>query len=258
MKYVSLSFDDGRSDTYEIALPILRKYGLSATVNIISDFVLNPNKYQFKSASNPMSKEQIIEWQNVGYEVACHGSIHKNTRENILKNINELELFGVNVQNIGFASPSSYITEENVKELGILELQKEGLLFYIRSGIQVRREGWVYIFLSMIEKFTHSKVLYWILNKRSVLKPHNLPIVLPSVAIKNYHTFKQVKFFIEHVPDGEAIIIMLHSILHRNNKFYGSDYYYWDVNRFELLCEYLAKSSNLKTVTTKELVKEYL
>ena len=73
MRYVNLSFDDGRSDTYEIAFPILKKYGLTATVNIVSDFVINPDKPYFKSASQPMSQEQILEWQKMGHEIPRKG-----------------------------------------------------------------------------------------------------------------------------------------------------------------------------------------
>lgn len=141
MKYVNLSFDDGRSDTYDIAFPILKKYGLYATVNIISNFVLESEKYQFKSATKAMTIEQILNWQQNGYEVACHGKTHSNTVEDVVQNIRELKQFGVNTTEIGFASPSSEITPENVKRMGILSLKERGILSYIRSGVQIRRGG---------------------------------------------------------------------------------------------------------------------
>ncbi len=39
MKYAVLSFDDGRADTYEKAYKILKKYGLTATINAVTDFI---------------------------------------------------------------------------------------------------------------------------------------------------------------------------------------------------------------------------
>ena len=39
MKYVVLSFDDGRRDFYVNAFPILMKYKLVATLNVITDYV---------------------------------------------------------------------------------------------------------------------------------------------------------------------------------------------------------------------------
>ena len=39
MRYVILSFDDGRRDFFTNALPVLRKYQLKATLNVVSDFV---------------------------------------------------------------------------------------------------------------------------------------------------------------------------------------------------------------------------
>ena len=90
MKYIVLSFDDARSDTYEIALPIMQRYGLVGTVNIISDYVLHPDHYHFVTSSKAMTAEQVRNWQKCGGEIACHGSTHKNTAEDIKRNIDEL------------------------------------------------------------------------------------------------------------------------------------------------------------------------
>lgn len=38
MKYITLSFDDGRKDFFTNALPVLKKYNLPATLNVITDF----------------------------------------------------------------------------------------------------------------------------------------------------------------------------------------------------------------------------
>lgn len=254
MKYLSLSFDDGRSDTYNVAFSILKQYGLPATVNIISDFVLHPDKYSFESASQPMTKDQIVEWQNASNEVASHGSTHHNSKEDIIKSIEEMMGLGINVINVGFASPESEVTEANVKALGISELKDSGKISYIRSGIQVRREGGGYTLVSLVERITHSINLYWSLNKNSILRPKELPYVLPSAAVKSYHTTEQIINFVDRIPDGSAIIIMLHSILRKSDEFYGADNYYWDAERFEIFCQYLKSNQNIKVVTTLELV----
>lgn len=36
MKFIALSFDDARSDTYEVAMTIMKKYGLTGIVNAIA------------------------------------------------------------------------------------------------------------------------------------------------------------------------------------------------------------------------------
>ena len=45
MKYVILSFDDGRRDTYLNAFPILKENDLTATLNVVSDFILHSEDY---------------------------------------------------------------------------------------------------------------------------------------------------------------------------------------------------------------------
>ena len=79
-KKIVLSFDDGRLDTFENAIPIMDKYGIPATINITTDFILHPNKYcSFKSAGNKaMSVDQIQEIYKKGYEIASHGNEHLN------------------------------------------------------------------------------------------------------------------------------------------------------------------------------------
>lgn len=66
MKYIALSFDDGRLDTYEVAMPIMKKHRLIGTVNVISDFVLHPTNYHFESSPKGMTAEQVLDWQNWG------------------------------------------------------------------------------------------------------------------------------------------------------------------------------------------------
>ena len=256
MKYVCLSFDDARQDTYKYAFPILKQYGLNATVNVISNFVTEPNKYSFSSAPQAMTKEQILEWQDESFEVACHGSSHKNTDIDVLNNIKELESFGVNVDEIGFASPESWITEKNIGQTGIDRLQKEGKILYIRSGIQILREGFFYTCWSLIEQYTHSSFLYYLLNKKNIIHcPFEKCSILPSAAIKDYTKCKQIKYFINHMKDDEAIILMFHSILPPADSNFGKDHYYWSLEKFERLCKWLSENETIIVLSTKDLFK---
>ena len=52
MKTIILSFNDARRDFYTRALPIIKKYNLTATLNVISDFILNPSNYCCFSSGN--------------------------------------------------------------------------------------------------------------------------------------------------------------------------------------------------------------
>ncbi len=254
MKYISLSFDDSRSDTYDVAKPIMEKYGLTGTCNVITDFVLNPSHFSFVSAANSMTAEQVIEWVKWGGEIACHGSTHKNTPNDIIKNIDELKRIGVDIGTIGFASPESWLTVSNMESSGIKKLKDDGVVKYLRSGIQVRREGVWYTLISVVEMFTHSPYLYYLQNKRCVFKYKAENEFVLSAAVKDYTTVRQVKYLIETLVDSEALILMFHSVLEKGNEGYGTDHYYWDSNRFDELCNYLSESDDITVVNTCDLL----
>lgn len=252
MKYVAFSFDDGRADTYEVAMPIMKKYGFWGTVNIISGFIINPQNYHFQSASRGMTAEEAIEWQNGG-EIASHGSTHKNSIDEIITSIKEMESLGIDVNDIGFASPESWLTESNIRFSGIDDLLSNGTVSYLRSGIQIRREGLIYTALSIIERYTHSKWLFYILNKRNIIKGKCQ--VYPSAAVKDFTALSQIKYLIDKVGNGEALILMFHSILPKGNEFYGSDHYYWDAEYFDQLCQWLKGRNEVSILTVRDLIK---
>jgi hypothetical protein len=260
MKYIAFSFDDSREDTYTVVYKIMKKYGIKATVNVITEFVNEPEKFGgFVSNKNPMTVEQLLEWQNDGNEIACHGHTHKNTAQDVKLNIYNLKKMGLDTENIGFASPNSYLTEENIKDTGIGKLYNDGTISYIRSGIQIKREGLLYIFVSIIEQLTHSKELFYKLNSKNKILVDSLNVsqkIIPSVAIKDYTTVSQVEYFIDKLKDNEAVILMFHSILYRGSEGYGKDHYYWDADKFEKLCADLTNVSGIQIITTHKLFRK--
>ena len=251
-KYVVFSFDDGRLDTYTRAYPILKKYGMPFTLNVCTDFVEHQENYNcFKSADNKSVKpEHLLEMQKNGVEIACHGHLHLNTKEDVLNNIASLEKMGVNVSNIGFASPNSEITEDNASD--VLDLVKDGVLSYVRSGIQVRREGLIYSALSLAERKIHSFSLFYRLNRRCIIKNTKQKVLL-SIGIHKATTVKQLLKFIDKMKDGEAVILMFHSILDKNDVGYGCDNWYFDLECFDKLCRSLSDNADVTVCTTKEL-----
>ena len=252
-KTVILSFDDGRADTYTNALPTLKQYGLTATLNVVSDFVLHPEKYtEFSSGGNlAVTPEQLREWQASGIEIACHGSTHKNTVEDILTNIEELRSMRLSVERIGFASPRSELTSEN--SASIQALVSQGTLSYIRSGIQTRREGLIYTALTVLERITHSKFLYYVLNRKNILSPQP-GVFLSSVAITRYTTLEQICYLIDRMQDGESLILMFHSILYSKDLGYGADSWYWDAVQFDSLCKTLKSDKRIRVLNLEQLI----
>lgn len=67
-KSVVITFDDGYKDNYTNAFPILKKYGLKATVFVITDTVDKNNSY--------MTSAELRELQNGGIDIESHTAGH--------------------------------------------------------------------------------------------------------------------------------------------------------------------------------------
>jgi len=67
-KAVVITIDDGYRSTYEIAFPLLQRYGFTATLFIYTDFV--------GSSSLAMTWDQIREMQAAGFEIGSHSLSH--------------------------------------------------------------------------------------------------------------------------------------------------------------------------------------
>ncbi len=255
MKTVVFSFDDARLDTYTNAFSLMSRYKLPFTINVVTDFVLNPERYtNFKSGNNKsMTEEQLMECFEKGIEIACHGHTHQNTREDVLKNIAELKRMKILDLPCGFASPNSYLTESNGGD--IQSLVSEGKLLYTRSGVQIRREGFLYAVLSCLERCTHSPRLFYFLNKRNIIVDSKNTF-LKSVAITRHTTVKQILYFVNRMNDYTGVIFMFHSVLKPEEAGYGADDWYFDEDRFQQLLDALTKDENVTFSTTKAFLSK--
>ena len=254
-KYVVFSFDDGRLDTYTNAFRILKKYKFPAPVNVATDFINNPQNYtNFRSAGNlAMNWEQIANLQANGWEIASHGHMHLNDCEDIKKSLDEFVKHNINIENIGFASPNSEIDCSNFAKL------KQGLsnrISYIRSGLQVRREGLLYAGITFLNRQLKSKRILCLLNKKCKLRLHQdltqKPIL--SVGISSDMTKKSIIALLETLSDNECYILMFHSILSDQESDWKVDRWWWDEKKFEGLCDWLTNQKDIKVITTQQLI----
>jgi len=74
-----ITFDDGYVDTLENALPILQKYGFSATCYFISQRSGQYNEWdaaQLNVRKHLMNDTQIRAWRDAGMEVGAHSRTH--------------------------------------------------------------------------------------------------------------------------------------------------------------------------------------
>jgi glycosyltransferase involved in cell wall biosynthesis len=79
-KPVMLSFDDGYEDNYLIAFPLLKKYGMTATIFLIGNSAIRSNVWDEKNgepAAKLLNDQQIKEMMNSGIEFGSHTMNHK-------------------------------------------------------------------------------------------------------------------------------------------------------------------------------------
>ena len=109
-KSVILTFDDGYRDNWELAMPLLSRYGFSATVFMVSDLVGGTNLWERNESrqnAEMMKLEHLREWLDAGFEVGSHGVSHRRVttlnpeelEEEVTKSKKDLEdLLGVDIK----------------------------------------------------------------------------------------------------------------------------------------------------------------
>jgi peptidoglycan/xylan/chitin deacetylase (PgdA/CDA1 family) len=83
-KPVIISFDDGYRDTHEVAYPILREYGMTATVFVVAAPTSMVNYWDpcdTYVAAPLMSQSQILELHQGGIEIGSHSLTHARLTE---------------------------------------------------------------------------------------------------------------------------------------------------------------------------------
>jgi len=76
---VLITFDDGDESIFENAFPILKSYGFTALVFVISDFVGKTNTWDnnlFGKLSRQLNWDQIKELNQNGWEIGSHTATH--------------------------------------------------------------------------------------------------------------------------------------------------------------------------------------
>ncbi len=83
---VCVTFDDGYRNNYLYAYPILKKYGLTATFYVVTDFINNRTPFAWISPESdakkdellrfPLSWDEICEMQDNGMEFGSHSHTH--------------------------------------------------------------------------------------------------------------------------------------------------------------------------------------
>lgn len=125
VRYVSpkpmlvIEYDDGALEDYNLAFPIHKKYKVPATTNIITKLI----GAEDQQGNTYMTKEQLIELYDNGWEISNHTARHNNLgEENLLvsANIGDIKIYPANAKSfrpdIG-GSTNGIIIEDTTEEV---------------------------------------------------------------------------------------------------------------------------------------------
>lgn len=127
-RYACLTFDDGYQDLYTNALPLLQKYGATATVFAVTGCIDATNSWDQAGGTCPiplLSRGQVLELDSMGIEFGSHGVSHRRLtflgredREREIRGSKETleELLGHEVR--FFCYPHGDCNEEVREEVG--------------------------------------------------------------------------------------------------------------------------------------------
>lgn len=174
MKYISITFDDGRSDNYTIAKQIMDKYNLKGTVYITTGFIDNTweDSDILESPTRPLNIDEIKKMKNCGWEIGLHGDKHKTEVEDTKNSLNKLKEWGIDNNKWGMSIPNSSTSEEEVKE--IFEKNFNNKIVYIRRGRNCNTKSIKYKILFILYSIFKFKWAYRLFNKENIVSTKDI------------------------------------------------------------------------------------
>lgn len=130
-RVAAVTFDDGAENNLEIASPILKKYGFTATNYIVSNYIGASNSWDRHlgiSETPCMDESRIRRWLADGHEIGSHTQDHvalnhvseEDARRQIAESRVQLaDMFGVNISSVAFPyGEHSQIHRDFAREAG--------------------------------------------------------------------------------------------------------------------------------------------
>ena len=244
MKYLVLSFDDATLDFYTNVMPILKKYEINVTLNVITGFSDN----SYKHINKIMDFEQIKEASANGNEIAMHSDSHSRKIDLNDYQICFNKLTSLGIKQYGLALPFNQSIPAS-----ILDYAKENN-FYIQTG-----ETYKSSFLEkIIVKLNKNKRYYYFFKKNTIDYLKNKTMVFNRIPI---YLDKAPSFYIENIKNlrgNRLIILMFHQIYktiedcQRCSFPEGS----WTTGYLDNLIKECQKE-NIKIITMKDFYSKY-
>lgn len=260
MVSVVLTFDDGRSDNFLTAKPIMDKYGFCGTVYITTGFVDGTWQEQsvLDSPTEPLNVEQIRDLQCSGWEIGLHGDKHQTDVSDMGTALKKLNLWGLSTEKMGCSVPNSKVEEREIQRIYGSDYGDK--IAYIRRGRNRDTKKLSSRVLYGLYTYGHIQSAYDRFNRVNVLKlPVKKTDCIPSVVVRKEDDPDQIIRFIKGMQRNTAIVLMLHSVLEDTHPACNKSAWCWSASGFERLCAQLKRlcdSGEAEVVTLMDLVNK--
>lgn len=262
MRYISFTFDDGRRDNYLYAYPIMKKYGMKGTLFCTTGYIDGSWKKDesWKSAGEPIRVVELRELVNNGWELALHGDKH-TTEVNDLKCASQkMEQWGFTRRPIGFSMPNSNIAKEKLN--AVIDTYLGSELLYIRAGRRIDTKSFSARILFALYTYGRIQWAYNCFNNQNLTDIRSVDNKqIYSVVVRCKDDPKMVAKFVEQIPDNTSAVLMFHSILPEENRYYGTDPWNWSSARFAKFCNdinAMSSEGRIEVVTLSEIADKSL
>jgi len=246
MKYVVLSFDDGREDFYNNVFPFLSSKKIPSTLNVITGYSDN----SIYSPFNPVTNLQIKEMNQNNVEIAIHGDSHLRS-----ETYNDLDLCFKKIYSItdkkpaGIAMPYAQFPNKEVKKF----IKDRGIA-YTRLGYKkVKHSIFLYLYyrFKTIKMNDSNYISHCLIT--ACKKNKSKPFVY-SCEILNERTEDFYSDLIQILPDNYVITFMFHSILDKK-EMEVCDYKRgaWDKEKFYSFINNVLNMNGVSFIKQKDL-----
>ncbi|MDD4592671.1 MAG: polysaccharide deacetylase family protein [Parabacteroides sp.] len=241
MKYIALTFDDGREDNYSVAMPIMDKYEICGTVYITTGYIDGTWKDSstLLSPRRPLNIAEICEMNTRGWEIGLHGDKHTTNIEDYMTSYEKvIKYLNGRRENFGFSVPNSNISIEMIE--GIKNKFYPEKLSYIRRGRRQQKLNFTKKILLGLYTFMGLQWAYNLFNKGNTNSKSNV-LDISSIVVRNTDSSEMILKFIDKVSDGQICVLMLHSILPSEEYIKNKNPWIWEESKLDRLCAGLKK-----------------